>query len=426
MKNLADRNVLLPLWLGSAAVVTVVRFFQPADPGYDLGLQLQAAHNLLAGRGLATYAELGPNLSHPNVLVPLTYFPAGYSLAAAALSSAGLGVGMTLKVLGAAATMLGWWGWARLAQSFIGEGRHASALEMGRDRDCGLRSAVVHPAVGRNRYFPVGRRAVGDRVHGQGIEREHAQGLEVRLARRNALRVCMPDAVCERVSASATWCASSCGSRDCGSGNCSIDRSRSESVCCRRFMLQGYLNYFRPQESAVMPGGLFTAHASVFSRLEAGIPIAAQRELPVGILDSGQDCRSDVPCSRRRVPVADGAAARGRCAAYCSRSTMYRSGLKLTARDSRVVALGLFPAIPLFLWGCMTLSAANYLGDLRYFWPVIPLSVLVAYSIASIRDVSAPTCHAWYPSAGCRALHVWVRRDEPRLSVLPVHAGYRR
>ena len=122
MKNLADRNFLLPLWLGSAATVTIARFFQAADPGYDLGLQLQAAHNLLAGRGLATFSELGPNLSHPNVLVPLTWFPAGYSLAAAAFSSAGLGVGMTVKVLGAAATMLGWWGWARLAQSFIGEG----------------------------------------------------------------------------------------------------------------------------------------------------------------------------------------------------------------------------------------------------------------------------------------------------------------
>jgi hypothetical protein len=62
----------------------------------------------------------------------------------------------------------------------------------------------------------------------------------------------------------------------------------------------------------------------------------------------------------------------------------YRSALKLTAQDSRLVALGLLPAIPLFLWGCMTLSAANYLGDLRYFWPLVPLSVLVAYSIASI------------------------------------------
>jgi hypothetical protein len=92
MKNVAS-NVLLPLWLGSAATVTMARFFQAADPGYDLGLQLQAAHNLLAGRGLATFSELGPNLSRPNVLVPLTWFPAGYSLAAAAFSSAGLGVG---------------------------------------------------------------------------------------------------------------------------------------------------------------------------------------------------------------------------------------------------------------------------------------------------------------------------------------------
>ena len=259
--------------------------------------------------------SMGPNLSRPNVLVPLTYFPAGYSLAAAALSSAGLGVGMTVKLLGAAATMLGWWGWARLAQSFIGEGCHAPALEMGRDRDRGLRSAVVHPALGRNRHFPVGRCAVGDRVHGQGIEREHARGLEVRLDGRNALRVCMPDAVCERVSGRLRVVCVMRGHRDCGSGNCSIDRSRSESVCCRALCSRAISTTFVPMNLAVMPGGLFTAHANVFSRLEAGHSVAAQRELPVGILDSWQDCRSVVPFSRQRVPVALGAAARGLCAA---------------------------------------------------------------------------------------------------------------
>jgi hypothetical protein len=60
----------------------------------------------------------------------------------------------------------------------------------------------------------------------------------------------------------------------------------------------------------------------------------------------------------------------------------YRRALGLTLRDRRMAALGLLPMVPLFLWGCMALSAANYLADVRYFWVLTPLGVLVAYSVA--------------------------------------------
>jgi hypothetical protein len=105
-----------------------VRFLHAADPGYDLAIQIQAAQNLLNGNGLSIYSLAGEDdLARPNKLVTLTHFPSGYSFYAAALIAMGLSVAGVLKVGGAAATVLGWWGWARLAYPFFNEG-----LERGR------------------------------------------------------------------------------------------------------------------------------------------------------------------------------------------------------------------------------------------------------------------------------------------------------
>lgn len=116
-----ERKFLLP-WLCSAALVTVLRFLHAAPVGYDLGLQIQAAHNLLAGNGLSLFRHAGPDLAGPATLSTLTHFPSGYSLFAAALMAMGLSVGMIVKLLGGVATLVGWWGWGKLAYPFFSEG----------------------------------------------------------------------------------------------------------------------------------------------------------------------------------------------------------------------------------------------------------------------------------------------------------------
>ncbi len=47
-----ERTFLLP-WLCSAAVVTFIRLLHATDLGYDLTRHIQAAQNLLAGKGLS-------------------------------------------------------------------------------------------------------------------------------------------------------------------------------------------------------------------------------------------------------------------------------------------------------------------------------------------------------------------------------------
>src|SRR5262245_40416626 len=101
-------------WLYTAVGVSLLRFLLAANPTYDLGLQIQAGHNLLVGHGLSLYEHRGSNLGDPAIPATLTHFPAGYSLLVAAFMGVGLGVGTIVKVLGATATILGWWGWARL------------------------------------------------------------------------------------------------------------------------------------------------------------------------------------------------------------------------------------------------------------------------------------------------------------------------
>src|SRR5438132_630359 len=118
MKSCTEGKLLLP-WLCSAALVTLLRFLNVADLGYDLTIQIQAAQNLLAGKGLSVYRHAGLDLAEPAKLFTLTYFPCGYSLFAAALIAMGASVGMVVKVLGAAGTMLGWWGWGKLAHPFF-------------------------------------------------------------------------------------------------------------------------------------------------------------------------------------------------------------------------------------------------------------------------------------------------------------------
>ena len=386
MKNLGESNFLPRLWLGSAAIVAVARFFQPADPGYDLGLQLQAAHNLLAGRGLATFAEPGPNLSQPNVLVPLTYFPAGYSLATAAFASVGLDVATALKVLGALATMLGWWGWARLAQSFMGD-----VVARPLWKWAAIAIAVSTPLLFTQPWggtdiflWAVVPWVVECTVAAANEKTREAWKFDwlagtlcgFAFLMRYASLFLVPYVVC------VIWWQTRLRIRE------SFYRSTAFGVgLLPAFMLQGYLNYFRAIDSPVLPGGLFTGQTSVLSRLQAGIPSLRNANYLWAFWIPGKIAGSLFPVRGGGMsPFLLGLLLTAFALLLLAFAT-YRSALTLTARDKRLVALGLLPAIPLFLWGCMTLSAANYLADLRYFWPLVPLSVLVAYSIASIGNL---------------------------------------
>jgi hypothetical protein len=57
-------------------------------------------------------------------------------------------------------------------------------------------------------------------------------------------------------------------------------------------------------------------------------------------------------------------------------------GLTAASRDVRTAAAGLFVAVPIFLWACMIFDKYNFVGDLRFYIPLVPLAVFVAYALA--------------------------------------------
>src|SRR5262249_22606483 len=59
----------------------------------------------------------------------------------AALIAMGASVGLVVKVLGAAGTMLGWWGWGKLASPFFREGLQRGPVWQG----AGLAIAIISP-----------------------------------------------------------------------------------------------------------------------------------------------------------------------------------------------------------------------------------------------------------------------------------------
>ena len=166
-----SKSRFILLWLCSAAVVTLVRAFHAAELGYDLTLQIQAAQNLLEGNGLTIYSLEGEDdLARPNKLVPLTHFPAGYSFFAAALLAMGFSVAAVLKVWGAAGTILGWWGWAKLGVPLFQRGLGARpCMEMRWLCRRHLQPVTVYSALARHRYLSVGRTSLGPWVGGKGL-----------------------------------------------------------------------------------------------------------------------------------------------------------------------------------------------------------------------------------------------------------------
>jgi hypothetical protein len=120
------QKFLLP-WFWAAAVITVVRLLHATDVD-DLMIQIQAAQNLLEGKGLVVYWTAAEDLSQPLALNGLTQYSAGYSWFAAAMMAVGLTPAAFGKIWGVLATLAGWWGWGRLAYLYMGRPARTSRI----------------------------------------------------------------------------------------------------------------------------------------------------------------------------------------------------------------------------------------------------------------------------------------------------------
>ena len=377
------RRALIAAWLCSAAVVTTLRFLNVGELGYDLTLQIQAAQNLLAGKGLSVYKHAAPDLAEPAQLFTLTHFPAGFSLFTAALIALGAGVGTVVKVLGAAATMLGWWGWARLTDAFLGPDPQRGRVW----RWVGLLIAVVTPL----RYTPPWA------------------GTDIALWAAVPWVLMWLVRASDDTSPAAKWLDCATGAV-CGlcllmryaslflvvyAGCVMLWQSRRRVASLARrwaffglgflpaFGVQFYVNYIVSNAPA-RPGGLGSGDGALgfmVHRASEGLPLLGAANYPWVFWLPGQMVdfftRADGAVAWRAGIV--GAV----FIAIVTWVAAYGVGGRDAARDPRIVGAGLFVALPVVLWACMTLSSYDYLADQRYYWPLVPLSTLILYTYAA-------------------------------------------
>ena len=380
---------LVRFWLAGAAVVTMARLLHAAQPGGDQGFQIVAAHNLLAGLGLSVYAHPGPDLADPASLYKLTHFPAGYSLIAVAAFAAGLGVGALIKLLGAGATMLGWWGWARLAQPFL-----VGGAERGRVWSwAAVVIAVITPVLFTDTWSGTDiflwasvpwvlewlRRGADENV------RRHRSydilagalcGFALLMRYASLFLVAYAAAV---IIWQARW-----------RPPLIVRRSLALAMgLLPAVIVQVYFSYFAANEAVSTghsywsaPGGLtfnMTVQAAA-ERFLYGVTLLGVANYTWAFWVPGRFQTLLVP----GVPVGSWQLA---VVALCALALVWTFGRfyvesRNPARDSRLLALGLFAAVPITLLLAMTFGRYDYVSDRRYYYTLIPLSVLAAYSVA--------------------------------------------
>jgi hypothetical protein len=376
------KNRFVSFWLGSAAVVILVRLLNAADLGYDLTLQLEAAQNLLAGKGFSIYWPSEADLAKPATLRTLTQFPVGYSLCAAGLISLGLSVGAVVKTCGTVGTILGWWGWGGLAYFFFREGLKRSWVW----RWAGCIIAISTPLL----FTPVWQgtdiflwaavpwvlywivRASDENVPG-------GRWLDGPAGFVCGLCVLMRYASVFLAVYAGVWI---------------LFQSRAHlKVLVRRWAifttgffpplaLQVYVNFHA--NTPVTPGGLTLSHGvwAAIERIGDGFWLLTSANfavvywMPRGIMEL-------LTQPGKVAPLSLGATFIVFALAPLFAIKLKRHSLRTVACDIKTATIGFFVAVPLFLWGCMMLGEYAYVTDLRYYIPLLPIAPFLAYACAS-------------------------------------------
>src|SRR5262249_38247118 len=113
-------------------LVVIARCLSPFEVGKDQALQLEAALRLIHGKGLTcTYNfSLPPDdISQPPAARVLTWWPPVFSLLVIGFLKTGLPHPLSLKLIYASVTLIGWVGWGWIATVFF-----AAPLEIGGKR----------------------------------------------------------------------------------------------------------------------------------------------------------------------------------------------------------------------------------------------------------------------------------------------------
>jgi hypothetical protein len=377
-----ERNFLLP-WLCSAAAVTVIRLLHAADLGYDLTLQIQAGLNVLAGNGLTIYWPMSDGLADPLTLITLTQYPAGYSLVAAAFMGLGASPGAVVKVLGATATMAGWWGWARLAFPYMAHG--AQGARFGAWAAYGI--AIVSPLLftsswgGTDIFLWAGVPWVVHYLTRASEARAQAPlRTDVVAGALIGLLVLTRYASLFLAAYAVVVIAAQCRLR------VGLTIRRLMATACGivpALALQIWINHFVSSTPAT-PGGLVVTDERL-ANMSARVwhTLSSLGGASHGVLFWTPGRWQPLWTDLEYAPLALAAAGALLVLPVVLLGVQRRQQLAAGGHDPRIVAAGLLLVLPLFLWLCEVVGQYAFVRDPRYYWPVRPLAVYIAYVLAT-------------------------------------------
>jgi hypothetical protein len=398
-----------------------VRTLHMTNLGYDLTLQIQAANHLLAGKGLSTYTDHidRQDLGRPAIAARLTWFPCGYSLYAAALIALGGSLSLVIKFFGVVCTVFGWWGWGRLALSYIDHRLGRNAFEQG----LGFGLAIILPVLftplwnGTDIFLWASVPWVVEWLT-KGSGYSGWDGLRLYGLAGTLCGLCM------LMRYASMFLVAGCLLLILGQG------WKSRLITARRLVayllglapflgLQWFVNH--SSQVSGQPGGLGLGH---------GIAFALRRLLQgFGELPSVNHVLFFWLPDQLRQPLTDtigrilwqlviviGTFALPVVVAWNARVR----GLEEACRDRRVAAAALVPVLGLVLWVCMPLGRYDYLGDPRYYLPVEPLAVFVAWFLAMPRGDSRAAAERVIAGIGLVYVLAFALAGIARLALIPL------
>jgi hypothetical protein len=374
--GLSERQFVLP-WLCSAAVVSVIRLLHAADLGYDLTFQLQAAQHLTAGKGLTVYWPSSDELADPFTLATLTHFPAGYSLFAAALLVTGMDAGMAVKILGVLATMVGWWGWAKVAFIYMGDGAR------GPWRFVFYWVAIVSPLLftapwGGTDIFlwasvPWVLRLVTRPTHSGDEARLWQDGLAGALA-----------GLCVLTRYAALYLAAYAALIVAGQYRHRVALTARRLIVFAAGVLpalavQAYINYFVAIEEAA-PGGVRMSRERLVKAWETIVTLDGANNGPLFWLpDRARVLWTEGGSEWIALPLALAILV----APTLMMMARHRQHLSRWCSDLRATSAGLLIVLPLFLWTSGVFAGYAFVRGPRHYWSIRPLAVCIAFFLAT-------------------------------------------
>ncbi|MEY2537060.1 MAG: hypothetical protein QOG67_800 [Verrucomicrobiota bacterium] len=414
-----SKNRLLCVWLCSAAVVSLARVFNTADLGYELPTQIQAAQQFLAGKGVSIYSLAGDDdLAKPASLCALTHFPAGYSFYAAALIAMDASLATIVKLYGATGTIVGWLGWGALAWSFFNPGLQRGSLWRWIACAAALFTPLQFTPPWQDTdilFWAITPWILLCVVRAASDDFPSLRWFDVAAGVLCGVSLLLRHAGLFFVFYAAFLIICQSGSRL----KLLLARMAAFAAGLLPFVaLQVYSRCISPAESAldvVRPAGLRT----VAERLWEGLWLlptanfAATWWMPHQLLNFFTATRQHVAgllCLTLAgwimlLPI-------------FAKRIGYR-GLITASRDVRLAAAGLFVSLPLFLWVWTAFADYLYVGDERYYIPLLPLFVLIVYALAVPDPDHSSKMEKWIRRIGLGYLVAYVCSAAISVALLP-------